>query len=247
MDRLEARDKSRLSHWFPAVEFVVPAGMYPATTIVELKSVTYGGELLCEPEYGPELESAADEVLAARVLPFFLRGDLQSGKHVYPESVGICRTRDDVLRCMAGIAEYAACSIWFGDKGLDTWAVREVLIPANAPRTMNGIPIGHEWRMIVRDGAVTEESGFYWPSEALVQNTQYKADAWTQEDAEAYIGERTNMGYPLHLTSLSINVARALGGDWSVDWMLTDSGWKLIDMAVAADSWIPHPRESAAK
>lgn len=236
---------TRLSHWFPVVERILPERMYPKTTILHVSDVEDLFKML-DFEPSPTAEDLFARIkVAANALeyPVFLRNDLTSGKHV-PGAPCIVRSDDDVPQAVHEIMDFEA-SVFMQGMGYDVWAVRELLPGLPVMRafrsysTKPGLPVGRERRFIVRDGAVVDQFP-YWPRKALKSATHMDGSSLSVEDFALRFESITHVS-DIELKEMgdwSELVACDLGGDWSVDWMFTVTGWKLIDMAEADKSWI---------
>ena len=242
----QVRSICRLSHWWPVAESLLEPTLLPATTLVDI-SDTYPGrmyaEFLCEPEYEHVLQAAANKIEAAGAYPFFLRSDIVSGKHCHPKSRGPVHDRNELLETIVNIAEFASNALWFQDNGMDVWARREILQPPDFTKgltVLRGLPLVPEWRLIYRNNVYSSESGFYWPSE-VYDSIKCDGVALPHDEVETVI-QNLMTHPPLNWMDIeSTRVIKALGGDWSIDWMLTDRGFVMIDMALANESWIPNP------
>jgi len=236
-------ERTALSHWFPAVERVLPAGRYPGTVIV---SPPEGCRLLRlldgdEPPGLDEFELRLAEAAKSFGYPVFLRSDLTSAKHE-PGPPCIVRGEKALMRSVADIIEYQVTNL-ITPLGLDCWAVRELLPITPSFYAFGGLPIVPEVRVMVRNGRF-ERSFPYWPAKALAETARrvngdpMRGGRFTL--AMAALKLAANDARQLReMRELSEAVCTELDGDWSIDWMKTDRGWVLIDMADADSSWVP--------
>lgn len=236
---------TRISHWFPVVAEMLPETMYPKTTIIptgdleDFYSVFDGKDSPTFKDLVTRLQAAAGEL----GYPVFLRNDMTSGKHV-PGAPCIVHSPDAIGRGVFEIAEFEAMSFMQG-VGNDVWCVREYLPVLASMRAFKawsakpGLPISRERRIIVRGGEVVDQFP-YWPKKALNDATHMDGSALTPDEFAVRF-ENISHVYDHDLREISEwseAIARALTGDWSVDWMYTATGWCLIDMAEADKSWI---------
>lgn len=240
---------SRLSNWYPTTKAIM-GDRAPDTVIVEtsldfmplMDGITVPGF----DAFIADLDAAAESLGG---YPVFLRSDHMSGKHEKtPTGLPPCfvHSKKDLIGSVLQIYEFTEMALWCSE-GCDKWAVRKLLpSPAEVSGFFN-LPIGPEWRFIVRDGVIAID-GCYWPKEAIRHPCWI--DTRRELTPEEYITYYDRLLSPFapgkyeELIALSCQIATALGGDWSVDWMqAADGEWYLIDMADADRSWIPGEHE----
>jgi hypothetical protein len=236
-------ERTALSHWFPAVQKVLPTERYPKTILVappkgcRLLRLLDGDEPTGLDEFEERLAEAAETI----GYPVFLRSDLTSAKHE-PGPPCVVRGEKALLRSVSDIVDYQVQNL-ITPIGLDCWAVREMLPITPAFYAFGGLPIVPEVRLIVRGGRF-ERSFPYWPAAALeetarrVNGDPMSGGRFTLAMAAMKLAAN-NAKDLRQMREMSEAVCTELDGDWSIDWMKTDRGWVLIDMADADLSWVP--------
>ena len=224
-------DKTCMSYWFPKIE----AGSLPVpiTIMLEMPSEAFrdiyrlfDGEGLegdAEPFFA-EVRKAAEGI----GYPCFLRTGHTSGKHDWDRTCYV-QSADDVANHIVSIVEYSEMA---GIIGLPSkvWAVREFLPtkPLGLCPAFGNMPICREFRFFVEDSSVRCWHP-YWPRHALEQGG---ADI-SNENYEAFC--QLDDGDGLH--EMALAAGAIVGGAWSVDFLETERGWYLIDMAEAEKSF----------
>jgi hypothetical protein len=215
-------------YWFPAVE---AAGIsHPRTEIVEI-----GWEPLISILDGKWLPEAVElQLLEAtkRIgFPLFLRTDQASGKHHWIHSCHVPALTELRPHVFCVVEENA-----MADLDCTALVFRGLLTLESTFTAFDGLPIAKERRYFVHDGQVVCHHP-YWPEDAIEKGwsmVPLPAD-WRQQLAVLNIetAEET-----CELTTLARKVQ--LPGAWSIDFAFAgDSGWVLLDMAMAQRSWHP--------
>lgn len=228
-------DKNRLSYWYPILREVIPEDRMPHTVIVRYEG---GGSpiSLCDGEtpdgwwaFLHKLEREAGKI----GYPVFLRHDLFSGKHGWIQTCYVSNGNQLSSHVAQIIEDWHMVNMRADPDGDDTWVLRE-FIPIKQPVLMAfaGMPIGRERRCVVRDGEV-EEVFPYWPVRAFEWNAPKRIT-----EAIGLISSITREELAI-IEPLAESVGKALGGDWTVDFMESERGWMLIDCAQLKDSWTP--------
>jgi hypothetical protein len=224
-----SEDKNCISYWYPVAARLTRV---PLTAIYQTDHVAILQSL--DGEFTPEFKALVDWIEDAVEwfggYPVFLRTGHTSGKH---EWVKTCYFANDnkIEEHIYNLVEYSACA---GVMGLpvDTWAVREFL-KLDAPFTaFNGLPIGRERRLFVRDG-ICECVHPYWPIGAFEEEDLSGAQIDALVKDNIVTGEQR-----WNLVPVAERVGEALGGYWSIDFAQTVNGdWYLIDMAEGDKSY----------
>lgn len=223
--------KSCLSYWFPRL---VKAGFHPhvlpGTEIVHTDLNL--GPLLDGEDPAGGFEDLIEELDRANRCgrfgyPCFLRTDHLSGKHRWKNT---CHVADKAAlpRCVANLVEESALADIMGFP-TEVWVLRELLPVTAAFFAFGGIPITRERRYFIRDGRV-EFHHPYWPPDAF-EDAFHETPLPKLWRARLRKANEESENEIRRLTGLSEEVAAILPGYWSVDWMWSDLGWKLIDMA----------------
>jgi len=220
-------NKTSMNYWYPRIRHL-PIPM-PKTEIPVTKDVHEWWRLLDGEDTLSEEEKQAIRDAAAKVggYPVFMRSDLCSGKHSF-ERTCFVQNEDDVIRHIWAIVDENCCC----DCMMESIAIREYIPPAAKFKAFRGLPIAPERRYFVRDGEVVCHHP-YWIEDAIrhpdCEDWQILVAIVNVEAEEV----------PL-LTGYAEQIARELGGDWSIDFMLGADGiWYMTDMATAMQSWHP--------
>jgi len=187
-----------------------------------------------------DLNSIAEVTGAANSLgyPCFLRTDLCSGKHDWKNSCFV-QEPSNLQQHMDKVLE--SNIRW---KMLDiepqAFVVREFLKLDTLFTAFEGdMPINRERRYFVQDGRVIC-SHPYWPSSAFNNHPARMAHGVDWESKLSILNERDSTENELE--TYAIEVGKALGGYWSIDFAKDQTGkWWLLDMALGANSYhYPH-------
>lgn len=246
--------RNRMTTWFPAIQKALDDTAYPKTEFVDLPddiNLIEFMESANNPDdkmakrielFGSKLVDAAGRVGG---FPCFLRNNMTSGKHELTTPC-IVRSASDMLSSVFSIAEFCELAYW-SQEGTETWAVREflrgypVFYAFGYEKFGTSLPIGEEWRFVVRDYKVVDWFP-YWPIAAFDDHTCRSFDGDKLSDdqiREAVAGISVEDEDVIQsLSYRSERVCSYLEGDWSIDWMKTTDGYKCIDMADADSSWI---------
>ena len=226
-------NKTRLSYWFPVIE---RAGLpVPKTEIIKASQDDFALLLntLDSGCFPAESELAMSVAEAGKKMgePFFLRTDHFSGKHGWDRNCFVENAKN-AHEHIFSIAEMWEMSN-FAPPPADTWIVREILetIPYGVCSRYGNMPICKEFRVFVKGEQVLCVHP-YWPFDSLERG---KAQFY---DGLFNYTEFCDPGNDLsYLKELASKAGKALGGDWSVDFLETKKGWYLIDMAEAHRSF----------
>lgn len=162
----------------------------------------------------------------------FLKNSLYSGKHTWNRTCYI--TRDSNIRHHLGQITYE----WLMRSPVYSthMVVRELIDTAPVFHAFGGTPIVQEFRLFAKDGKTYAHQA-YWPMDSIIDaDTPF----WMQQL------ESISKATPEQMSEMieSANkVTQALGGDWSVDFLIDKDGvpW-LIDMAIASQSYVSPER-----
>lgn len=248
-----------LDEWYPIVEQLVDT---PKTRIfrteVDLADLVHAVEDQRDPE--PAVTEAASQLAidiaqSADELggyPIFLRTGLLSGKHDWKDTCFV-PDRGSIPQHVYNIVEVSELAGFMsGGFPTDVWAVREMLPTRPSFHAFRGMPITRERRFFFNHGEVVGHHP-YWPPEAFEVDYiegEHRADT---DDWRTKL-DLLNADLPsdiIALTALTLKVAAAIRGAWSLDWLdVPERGWVLTDMAWAEQSFVwrdyPHaPKEDA--
>ena len=217
-----------MNYWYPKIKHLdVPM---PKTEIPVTKNIRDWWSLLDgeDPLSEDEKQSIRDAATKVGGYPVFMRSDLCSGKHSFEQTCFI-QNEEDVIRHIWAIVDENCCC----DCAMESIVIREYIPPAATFKAFRGLPIAMERRYFVRDGEVVCHHP-YWIADAIRH-----PDKENWEELLERLNYETN--YQIEwLTRYAEQIARELGGDWSIDFMLgMDGKWYMIDMATAMQSWHP--------
>lgn len=223
--------KTSLLYWWPRVKDLgIPV---PATHIVPVDRMkilsAMEGEIALTPDFMRSLHATAQLV----GYPFFLRTDLQSGKHGWEKT---CYVNDAsvLMRNMFGVAEENEMGACFLGPGYEAFVVREFLELETGFIAFYGkMPVNKERRYFVR-GSEVLCSHPYWPQSAFLDHTN--DGDWQTKLAELNHESQDEVEL---LSRYARTVGAALPDDyWSVDFAKAKDGkWYLIDMALGVQSY----------
>lgn len=236
-------DKNRMTYWWPRIVAVIQEKHLPNTEIVRFPG---GRELsrLLDGEMPKGFDAFISDLDAAAELvggyPIFLRHDLSSAKHGWLRT---CYVEDaaSLSGHVVALMDHWYGVNFFADGGEEAWAVREyVPVFPHVMTAFEEMPIGPERRYVVRDGEVLDHFP-YWPLDA------FKHEPMDEGELLRNLGE-ISLEYPeeiAELSALASAAGKALGGEWTIDFMHTWGGWLLIDCAQLKDSWLPSAADRA--
>lgn len=225
-------NKTSMNYWFPKIkhlDFPMPKTEIPVTKDFWnwIKYID-GKESLSE----DEKQAIRDAAIKVGGYPVFMRSDLCSGKHEFEET---CFVQND---------EEAISHLWqlidingMSDCMMESIVIREYIPPAALFKAFRGLPIAPERRYFVRGGEVVCHHA-YWPEDAIL----FWVDTKNPKNWRAKL---TQMNYESEeeitlLSKYAELIAQELGGEWSIDFMLSRDGvWYMIDMAMAQQSYHP--------
>ena len=221
-------NKTSMNYWYRKIKHLnipMPKTKIPVTKPVRDWWRLLDGEDPLSEDEKQMIRDAANEVGG---YPVFMRSDLCSGKHSF-ERTCFVQSEDAVIRQIWAIVDENACC----DCRMESIVIREYIPPAATFKAFGGLPISPERRYFVRDGDVVCHHP-YWIEDAI-QN----ANHCDWRFLLSVLNNEAATEVPL-LTGYAEQVARELGGDWSIDFMLgRDGTWYLIDIATAMQSWHP--------
>lgn len=163
--------------------------------------------------------------------PFFLRTGHASHKHSWKETCYVT-SEENLMANAQAIAEYSIMANMKEGLPINVWVARQLLETNPAFEAFNGMPITKEMRFFIRDGKI-ECYHPYWPEKAIDghtrdENWKLKLDAMNSVDENDL----------KLLKDLTLQVASAFEGYWSLDWLkAADGRWYAIDMATGEDSY----------
>eukprot|EP00873_Tetraselmis_striata_P020739 jgi/Tetstr1/441003/TSEL_029271.t1 len=222
-----------LSHWFP---LIAAAGLpVPRTIIVDMDADAreaiiglFDGNATGDPKpFFGRIEAAANEV----GFPAFLRTDDTSGKHGWDSTCHL-PDADAIPHRVWGIVEYSELASFMG-LPWNRWAVREFLptMPVGICTRYGNMPICREFRFFATDGHI-DCFHPYWPKQALDDGMpEYRVAFDFDAFSTLSVTEETA------LREMAEVASAACGGSWSIDFLETERGWFLTDMAEAHKSF----------
>lgn len=229
-------DRTSMEYWFPRIE---AAGLpVPKTTFVtmtdEMQHELY--DLVAE---GREPKGISDPFIAelgaaseAMGYPVFLRTTHTSGKHGW-ETNCYLTAPVHLKRNVCSLIEFSEIVDMMG-LPWKIWAVREFLPidPVGVCVRYGNMPINREFRFFVDEGKVRCFHP-YWPAVPLLDGHAVFTVRRFSYAEFCYLDEADLTT----LTSLAERAGAACGGSWSIDFLWTEAGWYLTDMAEAEKSF----------
>lgn len=214
-------DPNCISYWYPKIVGVVST---PKTAIMKTNVDLF--ELVdgkVPDGYTGFIERLLKMIPRVGNYPVFIRTGITSNKHDWRNSCYLTKP-DDIKRHVWNLVEFSAIAEILGLPCF-VWVVREMLPVTPIFHAFNGrMPIAQEFRLFVRDGKV-EHTQPYWPPESIrnpsVDNWRELLDKISQINTDIISS----------IVGATERVGAIVKGYWSVDWLNTDKGWYLTDMA----------------
>ena len=236
-DRIKAigerltNDHNCLHWWFPRIQAAglpVPKTALVVTTLNLIRLLD--GET---PDgFDSFIQLLGDE--AEKIgFPVFLRTGQGSGKHQWKDTCFV-PSREALPSHVAALVEWSECVDMIG-LPYHAWAVREMLptIPACKLTAYGNMPLCREFRFFTEGGKVICRHP-YWPDGAVEEGKPDDPD-WR---AKLAVHHRMSADERDRLTVLAERAAAACPEqDWSIDFLETERGFYLTDMAVASRSF----------
>ena len=235
---MTSRSKVCLSYWFPKL---LELGIsVPETYVCSIPRELMLAKPLCGETFTEEEQRLVDGLIADLTVaaerigfPVFLRSGWTSHKHGWKDSCYVERA-DQIRSHVMNIVEF---SEMVDVLGLPTsvWVVRKMLEPITFFHAFNGMPVNLEVRLFAGPHGLYCYHP-YWPKEAL-ESRSAQPDNENWESLFEILRIKCVERGP-ELFDDSVKIAQALGGDWSIDWLLTkEDKWYCTDMAPAAISY----------
>lgn len=233
MDKIN-NNPSSLLYWYPIVSQIAQIKT-PKTHIFPMH---FNDQLkmLDSLEISPEAQvtiSQMKDVLSQEGKPMFLKNSMFSGKHDWAKTCLVSEP-EHLENHLKSITDFAYC---VGCEESLHWVLRELIPTTPAFYAFNKMPVTKERRYFISEGKVVFHHPYWLPesiNNSSVEDFMPLLDKLNHEsDEEIHM-----------LKGLSEKVAHKLPGDWSVDWLQSESGeWYLIDMAETKKSfkWQEYP------
>lgn len=224
-----------MEHWYPAVSRIVSTPMthrVPVPGRCNLFRLLDGEKPL---HWADFLSRLSKDVRNLRqCLPsmpaVFLRTSYTSGKHDWKRTCFLESIEDrDIEAHVRAIVEFSAMI----DQPVDCFWVREMVETVPVFHAFNGMPITREYRLRVVDGHVTHIQP-YWPEKAF-EDEEGLPGNWQALLRKSWRIGRRELN---RLVSMTEKIGKALGRDWSVDWLQASGGtWYCTDLAAGPLSY----------
>ncbi len=232
MNRSSFLNRNRMSWWLPRVPMRIAI---PVTRFVGYSGRDSLVDLLDGkvPDGFYKLRTGLTEMGDELGWPIFLRTDYLSGKHSWKNTCYVSG-REDVSKHIGALIEHSLMAD-METFPVDIWVARKMIPTSPAFIYVPGqMPIVKERRYFVQDGKVVCHHP-YWPEDVFNDQCTSRSDWRERLDV---INEEPRHEVRL-LSKLSSIVATAIGGQWSIDWLWSESEgkWYLIDMAEAKHSY----------
>jgi len=233
------REQSTFPYWFAKIQQLpdYAAIPYPATIVLKLDAnIKKALWAALDGENPPSNLDLSKIHAALNVLkyPAFIRTEHGSGKHEFDRCCYIEKP-EDLFNHLVALNEWSQLAQIMG-LSFDYLIVREYLPPVHSFKAFLGLPIAKEYRVFVKDGKVVCKH-FYWPEEAIEVFGDYILPGdWKEQlkSLDSLTPEEDHL-----LITLAERFGSVLPGNWSVDFMKSESGWVMIDAARAEHSWHP--------
>ncbi len=215
-----------IAYWHPRLE---ATGVLTPTTV--LIDAPEGGVPAAGVESRRYWEFLAVLLASGKTLgyPFVLRTGL------------VCASRRWASACLVGSpreidARVRATQAWCDERGLpvQTWAARQYVPPVAGFTVHDGLPVGREFRVFLRDGLPLCVHPM-WPRAAV---DAARPPEWHWPDALAALTELRPDTDRKVLLTLARRAATHLPGAWAIDWLATEDGrWVAHSASPAALAW----------
>ena len=221
-----------MEHWYPVVSRLVPVPLTVKVPVPDRCNLLH----LLDGEKPKRWEELMGQLMGAvrmlrTALPsmpaVFLRTSYTSGKHGWEHTCYVDTAEPE------GVADHLRAIVEFSaliDQPVDCLWVREFIETVPVFHAFGAMPVTREYRFRVQDGHAVHVQP-YWPEGALEGEAELGLlpDGWRAMLRESW---RIGRGELNELKAMTEKVGRALGGDWSVDWLQTAGGqWLCTDLA----------------
>lgn len=219
-----------LRYWYPKVKDIVPT---PETSIIFADEIEFikmldGESIDGFAEFLSEFKRA---IVVIGGVPCFIRTGHTSGKHDW-ENTCFLQNISKLSHHVFKLVEFSFMADLFG-LPVNTWVARELLPTKPQFKAFWGnMPITRELRLFVDDGKIVHRQP-YWPAEAIEGHCSELG--WEEKMIEIQRFDDTDE--MLELERMTIEINKAVPGYWSVDWLDTERGWYMIDMALGENSY----------
>lgn len=252
-------DKNCLSFWYPILK---ECGIsQPRTEIVRTDcnlSLLLDGNF---PEgYLQFIRKLKDTALFLSLPPWFLRTGHTSGKHRWEH----CCFVDNSIHMASHVVSLVEFSALADFLPTDVWAIRELLPtdPICFLPAYDSMPLVPEVRVFVENGSICCRHP-YWPADSIRGGFPFKSDpnnpyAMNRERDLPhnidYIIEKATIlsscvNREVDIIASQVAIAMASHGAFSIDFLPTEDGWYVTDLAEAGKSfhWTGCPNEKRWK
>lgn len=244
LDRLLSR--TNMAYWWPLVE---QSGV-PVPRTKSLKA-----EIDWSPMWDGKKPDGYDAFIDQTIeamrefdLPLFLRTGFTSGKHDWADTCCVrSLEKETVMKHVDNIFVFSCMCDILGLPTVD-WFVREMLPVSPAFFAFNHLPVTKERRYLFIEGMAKYHYP-YWPPAAFtcggsIDHSLELPCNWSDllEELNSEPPEEVEM--LAELTNQACSVDGLKQHEWSVDWLQTDRGWVLIDMAEASKSYVWEERKA---
>ncbi len=224
-----------MEHWYPVVSRIVSTPMthrVPVPDRCNLFRLLDGEKPLHWVDFFSRLSK--DVRSMRQCLPsmpaVFMRTSYTSGKHDWARTCFLDSVEDRIIEAhVRAIVEFSAMI----DQPVDCFWVREMVETVPVFHAFNGMPITREYRLRVVDGQVVHVQP-YWPEKAFEDEEELPGN-WQALLRKSWRIGRRELN---RLVSMTEKIGKALGRDWSVDWLQASGGtWYCTDLAAGPLSY----------
>lgn len=221
------RMASDMSVWFPVIEKLEGINV-PQTVLItgkdqeKLLDVIDGDDIT-------EFDNLCKEIrLAAEIVgyPFFLRTGQASNKHEWKNTCFVS-SDDKIEKHVFNLIEFSECADMIG-LPFSTWAVRKMLITDPIFHAFDGMPVTREFRVAIKDGSFSRIQPYWPPSVFCARYAAPTSENWIDKLRDISLLDDHTLET---LKQMANTVGDKFKGYWSVDFLLAESKWWLIDMA----------------
>lgn len=241
-------DKNCLSSWFPLLQragLPVPVTHFTVLdegVLGELIDATDNNSLIdnCSPKLQSFVAWLCDSCKSFQDDQVFFRTGHTAGKHEYTNTCHLTwpYTPLTVFNHVKALVRYSE-SCGFLGLPCNVWAVRKFLHEGSdlVFTAFKGMPIRREFRLFVEGDAVVCIHP-YWPADSVEDTVSpLDKDDWKPILEEISKISPSEVGHLIELARAASFALSPIGDRWSIDFLETNIGWHITDVADADQSF----------